>query len=101
MITQEYSLEKSEQLYGVLNRKHFLEGHLLNDMAMLLSSLEEIGGVDVAQCEAFLQSSVGEEAVLRTVDLVHSMGTRHIQLVIHSVSQPVSYLHAYMTYCMF
>jgi predicted DsbA family dithiol-disulfide isomerase len=67
-------LDKSEQLYEVLNRKHFTEGCLLNDMSVLVSALEEIGGVDVSRCEAFLQTRDGVEAVLRTVDLVHSMG---------------------------
>jgi hypothetical protein len=71
---QEYSLEKSEQLYEVLNRKHFMEGCLLNDVAVLMEALEEIGDVDVAACELFLRSSDGVVAVLRTVDLVHSMG---------------------------
>lgn len=71
---QEYSLEKSEQLYEVLSRKHFIEGGLLNDLALLTAALEEIGGVDMAACEAFLHSNLGEEAVLRTVELVHSLG---------------------------
>lgn len=71
---QEYSVDKSEQLYEVLNRKHFIEGELLNDMAVLVAALVEIGGVDVPRCESFLRSEAGVEAVLRTVDLVHQMG---------------------------
>ena len=39
-----------------------------------MASVDEIGGVDRAQCETFLQSTAGVDAVLRTVDMVHSMG---------------------------
>mmetsp|Transcript_18079 Transcript_18079/g.33932 ORF Transcript_18079/g.33932 Transcript_18079/m.33932 type:complete len:235 (+) Transcript_18079:153-857(+) len=81
-VAKEYSLQKSEELYEVLNRKHFIEGSLLNDMDMLKSALEEIGGVDVARCDAFLQSSEGVEAVLRTVDMVHSMGVHSIPTLV-------------------
>ena len=56
---------------------------------MLTSALVEIGlsGEEVVKCEVFLQSNEGVEAVLRTVDLVHSMGT-HTDYVITLSCRP-------------
>lgn len=79
-IAKKYSFEMSEKLYSVLNRKHFTEGGILNDLNMLLDSVEEIGlGADGrAECEQFLRSTIGVEAIFRTVDEIHSLGIHSI-----------------------
>lgn len=38
-----YSHAKCEQLYDVLNRKHFIEGGVLNDIKCLLDAAAEVG----------------------------------------------------------
>lgn len=81
-VAKEYSLEKSEELYSVLNRKHFIEGGLLNDIEILKEALQEIEDVDVDKCITFVLSNQGEEAVLRTVDLVHSLGIHSIPTLV-------------------
>jgi predicted DsbA family dithiol-disulfide isomerase len=92
-------LDKSEQLYEVLNRKHFIEGSLLNDLSMLKSALVEIGDVDVAKCESFLLSNDGVEAVLRTVDMVHAMGMRIFRQEFVSVCVSISLSLSLCSWC--
>ena len=76
-IAKKYSFEMSEKLYSVLNRKHFTEGGILNDLNMLLAAVDEIGA-DRADCEQFLRSSVGVDAIFRTVREVDSLGINSI-----------------------
>jgi predicted DsbA family dithiol-disulfide isomerase len=80
-LAKKYSFEVSEKLYSVLNRKHFTEGGILNDLDMLLDSVEE-AGADRADCERFLLSTDGVESIFRTVDAVHSLGIHSIPTVV-------------------
>lgn len=82
-IAKKYSFEMSEKLYNVLNRKHFTEGGILNDIHMLLSAVQEVGA-DVEDCELFLKSKVGIDAVFRTVEEVHKLGIHSIPTLIIS-----------------
>jgi predicted DsbA family dithiol-disulfide isomerase len=52
-------------LYDVLNRKHFTEQGILNDMTLLLEAAGEVG-CDVHACRLFLESREGEEEILST-----------------------------------
>lgn len=77
-VTQKYSVTKAEQLYSVLNRKHFIEGGVLNDRNLLLEAVHEVGGIDISDCEQFLASNRGSAEVLQTVDAVQRLGIHSI-----------------------
>ena len=70
-----------EQLYDVLNRKHFIEGGVLNSTALLLDSAVEVG-VDRGACEAFLDTDVGVSEILSAVDIVQQLGIHSIPTLI-------------------
>ena len=78
---QKYSRQKCEELYDALNRKHFIEGGVLNDMGLLLDTVEQVG-LDRAACEEFLLSSTGEREVLETVDRVQALGIHSIPTLV-------------------
>ena len=63
-VAKRHGWEKCEELYAVLNRRHFIEAGILNDLDLLLDSCEEIG-LDRAICEKFLVSDEYKEDVLR------------------------------------
>ena len=71
----------SEQLYDVLNRKHFTEGAVLNDIAMLLDAAAEVG-VQRSECEVFLRGNMGVREVLETVARVHDLGIESIPCLV-------------------
>ena len=76
-------LAASEALYDVLNRKHFLEGKKLNDIGMLVESIEEVEstlhiGLDAVEAKQFLESGTGAVEVRQIVSKVHSMGVHSI-----------------------
>jgi predicted DsbA family dithiol-disulfide isomerase len=80
-VAQKYSRETSERLYDVLNRRHFIEGAVLNDISFLLDAATEVG-VARAECEAFLRSREGEREVLQTVARVQEMGVNSIPTLV-------------------
>ena len=80
-LLQKYSREKSEELYDVLNRKHFIEGGVLNDLKLLLDAVDEVG-LSREECSAFLCSHSGEREVIETVNRVHSLGIHSIPCLI-------------------
>lgn len=80
-VAKKYSFDKSEALYAVLNRKHFIEGGILNDMNLLLDSVDEVG-LNREECEQFLKSDVGVDSVLRTVDEVQKLGIHSIPTLV-------------------
>lgn len=81
MSFQNYSREKCEQLYDILNRKHFIEGGILNSLTLLLDSAEEVG-IDRDTCEAFLASDCGVSEVSTAVDIIHRLGINSIPTLI-------------------
>eukprot|EP00602_Paraphysomonas_sp_CaronLab_P007948 CAMPEP_0185035476 /NCGR_PEP_ID=MMETSP1103-20130426/26918_1 /TAXON_ID=36769 /ORGANISM="Paraphysomonas bandaiensis, Strain Caron Lab Isolate" /LENGTH=218 /DNA_ID=CAMNT_0027572571 /DNA_START=187 /DNA_END=843 /DNA_ORIENTATION=+ len=80
-VTQEYSVSMAEELYNLLNKKHFTESGILNDTDLLLDSAEAVGA-DRRVCATFLESSRGKDAVLRTVDMVHELGIHSIPTLV-------------------
>lgn len=71
-----------------MNRKHFVEGGILNDQSLLLSSVDEVG-LNRQQCQEFLDSEEGIKEILRTVDLVHSLGIHSIPVLIINGGQVI------------
>jgi predicted DsbA family dithiol-disulfide isomerase len=80
-IAKKYSFKDSEKVYDELNRRHFTEGGILNDMALLLDSCKQVG-LNRKECEQFLLSHEGVDEILQTVDLVHSYGIHSIPTLI-------------------
>ena len=82
-VLQKYSRGASERLYDVLNKKHFTEGAVLNDITVLLDAAAEVGvGIDRAECERFLRGHDGEREVLDTVSRVHALGIDSIPCLV-------------------
>jgi predicted DsbA family dithiol-disulfide isomerase len=75
-------------LYNVLNRKHFIEGGILNDQYLLLSAVDEIG-LNRQECQEFLDSKEGINEILQTVDIVHSLGIHSIPVLIINGGQAI------------
>jgi predicted DsbA family dithiol-disulfide isomerase len=71
----------SEKLYAVLNRKHFIENAILNDVDTLLDACCEIG-LNKLECKLFLESNNLEDYVTNTVNHVHSLGIHSIPTII-------------------
>ena len=63
-VAKRYGWEKCEELYGVLNRRHFIESGVLNDIGLLLDSCDEVG-LNREMCENFLISNEYEKEVLQ------------------------------------
>lgn len=80
-VAQKHNFETSEQLYDILNRKHFIEGGVLNDMALLLEACDE-AGVDKDECRDFLLTDKGSAHIMNAVDIVHSLGIHSIPTLI-------------------
>ena len=62
--------EAQEALYASLNRRHFEEGGVLNDLQLLLAAVAEVGprfGVTAAEAEAFL-TGVATTATTKAVE---------------------------------
>jgi predicted DsbA family dithiol-disulfide isomerase len=78
----------AEELYSVLNRKHFIEGGVLNDRSLLLSAIDEIG-LERQKYEDFLSSDEGTQEILEMVDLVHSYGIHSIPVLIINGGQEI------------
>ena len=55
-VARKFGLDKCEELYSVLNRRHFTEAGVLNDVNLLLDSCDEVG-IDRRICEDFLTSA--------------------------------------------
>lgn len=87
-ICKNYSTEVSEELYNVLNRKHFCEGGILNDESLLLSAIDEIG-LDRQKCKKFLDSEDGIQEIYNMVDMVHRFGINGIPVLIINGGQAV------------
>lgn len=88
-----------EALYSSLNRRHFQEAGILNDLSLLLDAVAEVGpehGLNVGEAEAFLQghdaagsrsaavaaaaaAAASEAEVLAAVERVHD------ELGVHSI----------------
>jgi predicted DsbA family dithiol-disulfide isomerase len=76
-VAQRFGLGKSEQLYDIFNRRHFLEAGILNDRKLLVDSLEELElkSVDLEETIAFLDDeSRGTAQVLELYNRVTGMG---------------------------
>lgn len=67
----------SEQLYDILNKKHFTESGILNDKQLLLDSAVA-AGCDRDACATFLSSSKLVPEIMATVNKVHSLGIHSI-----------------------
>ena len=81
-VAKTFGLEKSEEFYAVLNRRHFIEAGVLNDPELLKGALEEVGVASGAGLEAaleFLNSDRGTRQVLQMYDFVTE------QMGIHSI----------------
>lgn len=76
-VARVHGLDKSEALYTVLNRRHFIEGAKLNDAAMLAAAAGE-AGVDEQAAFAFLGTHEGRDDILDTVAKVHAAGIHSI-----------------------
>jgi predicted DsbA family dithiol-disulfide isomerase len=85
---QEHSTDVAEQLYDILNRKHFIEGGILNDESLLLSAIEEIG-LERQKYANFLATEEGIEEILQMVDRVHSYGIHSIPILIINGGQAI------------
>ena len=72
-----YGLEKSEAVYDILNRVHFVEGRKLNDRALLVAVAYE-AGLDGDAAELYLSSGKGADDVRRVYNRVQQMGVHSI-----------------------
>ena len=76
---------KREELYGVMNRKHFTERGVLNNGALLLDALKEIGiaGEDFDSAAAFIaEPSKAAKRVLQKYQKVLQLGIHSIPTLI-------------------
>jgi len=76
-VAREHGLTKSEELYAILNQRHFVEGKKLNDFDMLATSCEEIGLIRQTILH-YLVSDEDCDEVEAMVEAVHSMGINSI-----------------------
>lgn len=80
-VARHYSLEKCEELYSVLNHKHFIEAGVLNDNSMLINACEEVG-IDIEGVERFLTSDQYKEEVMQMYNNVIDSGIESIPTII-------------------
>jgi len=80
-VAREHGLTKSEELYAVLNRKHFTEAAVLNHIETLLDACEEVG-LDRTASRTFLLSDQGTKEILDMYDKVIDMGINSIPTVL-------------------
>ena len=77
--------KRSEELYAVLNKKHFTERGILNDDALLSSAMVEVG-ISASKLEkamAFLSdASKGKEHVLGKYNKVLKLGIHSIPTLV-------------------
>jgi predicted DsbA family dithiol-disulfide isomerase len=76
-----YSFQHSEKLYDVLNRKHFIEGGVLNDDKLLLDSCAE-AGMNRDDCATYLSSDAGTSSILEAYDAVQGLGIHSIPTLV-------------------
>ena len=76
-----HGLHKSEELYAVLNRMHFVEGRALNDLNLLASACDEIG-LDGAAAKAFLETDGGRDSVKKMTQRVAQLGIHSIPTLV-------------------
>jgi hypothetical protein len=83
-------------VYASLNKKHFTEMGLLNDVNLLLECCTEFNArhrnddnennthapINLSEVEAFLRSRDGEASILAAVDRLHDMGIHSIPTLI-------------------
>ena len=69
--------EAAELAYAHLHTGHFVEGELLNDVA-LLTQAAVAAGADAAATESFLHSTEHEATILMLVAQVHALGIHSI-----------------------
>lgn len=87
-ISKEYSPELAERVYDILNRKHFIEGGILNDRSLLLSAVDEVG-LNTRKCDEYLATMNGITEVLEMVETVHSLGIHSIPVLIINGGQEI------------
>lgn len=78
-VTKTKGINKAEQLYNILNERHFVIGQKLNSQDMLCEAAEEIG-LEKAAVMRFLDSDEGYEEIARAQEMlraarVHSIPT--------------------------
>ena len=80
-IDEKRGWQAAEEAYKALGHEHFVEGQMLNDMAVLRGAASA-AGVDADEAEAYLRSPAGEDEVLTRVDHAHSLGIHSIPTLI-------------------
>tara|TARA_B110000003_G_C16258535_1_gene382007 strand:+ start:40 stop:408 length:369 start_codon:yes stop_codon:yes gene_type:complete len=81
----QFGLDKSEKLYSVLNRKHFIEAGILNDKKLLLESLKETGLTEEElqlSIDFLKDESRGKQEVLQMYEKVQTMGIYSIPTLV-------------------
>lgn len=85
-VAAHFGLERSEQLYSILNRKHFTEAGVLNDPSLLRSAVQELKLPEAqeAQCLRFLADpdEPGKQEVLDLLKRVEAVGIHGIPVLI-------------------
>mmetsp|Transcript_60905 Transcript_60905/g.83636 ORF Transcript_60905/g.83636 Transcript_60905/m.83636 type:complete len:211 (-) Transcript_60905:522-1154(-) len=80
-VSQHYGGSTAEKLFSGLGRRHFIEGGALNDVNVMLAAAAE-AEVDVTTARTFLESNLGEDEVLTTVERVHRLGIDSIPTLV-------------------
>lgn len=75
--TKEHGITTAENLYSILNRRHFEEGQKLNDPKMLRKAAEE-AGIDGELAAAFMSSNAGSAEIRKAQKLLRDMGVHSI-----------------------
>eukprot|EP00750_Incisomonas_marina_P004025 INCI13434.3.p1 GENE.INCI13434.3~~INCI13434.3.p1 ORF type:complete len:193 (+),score=27.87 INCI13434.3:519-1097(+) len=85
-VAAHFGLDRSEQLYSILNRKHFTEAGVLNDPDLLRAAVQELklSEAQEKQCLAFLEdpNEPGKEEVLDLLQRVEAVGIHGIPVLI-------------------
>ncbi|GMH90490.1 hypothetical protein TrST_g8987 [Triparma strigata] len=83
-ITKKFGRDIAETFYLGINKKHFVEGGVLNDKSMLLQVASDVGitGKDYDDLESYLNSEVGKATILKSLDLVERVGVHGIPTLI-------------------
>ena len=85
LYVSQFGLDKSEKLYSVLNRKHFIEAGILNDKKLLLESLKETGLTEEElqlSIDFLKDESRGKQEVLQMYEKVQAMGIYSIPTLV-------------------
>jgi len=94
MCLQKCGYEAAEAAYELLNRRHFTERGVLDDMELLLEAVDAVnlwyaanparspGGLDREAVRVYLDSTRGMAAVLRVYDEVQRLGIYSIPTVV-------------------